>query len=84
MQADMGVRERDARPSWARPANSASGLPAFIPVIRGRKSFTLNPAHHRRWQANREHCQSAAYKTAQRRRFVEEGRFGLTKTNHLM
>lgn len=46
------------------------------------KSFTLNPAHHRRWQENREHCQSAAYKTAQQQRFVEEGRFGLAKTNH--
>lgn len=46
------------------------------------KAFTLNPAHHRRWQANREHCQSGEYKNAQQRRFVEEGRFGLAKTNH--
>lgn len=46
------------------------------------KSFTLNPAHHRRWQKNREHCQTEVYKVAQRERFVEEGRFGLAKTNH--
>jgi len=31
---------------------------------------------------NREHCQTDAYKAAQKARFVEEGRFGLAKTNH--
>jgi len=46
------------------------------------KRFTLNPANHRRWQQNREHCQTAEYKAAQDRRFVEEGRFGLVKMNH--
>jgi len=46
------------------------------------KTFALDPAHHRRWLQNREHCQTEAYKVAQRARFVEEGRFGLAKMNH--
>ena len=46
------------------------------------KKFTLDPAHHRRWQQNREHCRTDAYKAAQKSRFVEEGRFGLAKMNH--
>ena len=46
------------------------------------KKFTLDPAHHRRWQQNREHCRTDAYKAAQKARFVEEGRFGLAKMNH--
>jgi hypothetical protein len=46
------------------------------------KRFTLDPAHHRRWQQNREHCQTDEYKAAQKARFVEEGRFGLAKMNH--
>ncbi len=46
------------------------------------KQFTLHPDHHRRWQENRAHSQTQAYKTAQRERFTSEGRFGLAKTNH--
>jgi transposase len=46
------------------------------------KQFTLDPAHHRRWQQNREHCQTDEYKVVQKARFVEEGRFGLAKMNH--
>ncbi|NIN94177.1 MAG: hypothetical protein GTN93_03775, partial [Anaerolineae bacterium] len=46
------------------------------------KTFTLDPTHHRRWLQNREHCQTEAYKAAQKARFVEEGRFGLAKMNH--
>jgi transposase len=46
------------------------------------KQFTLDPAHHRRWQQNREHCRTDEYKAAQQARFVEEGRFGLAKMNH--
>jgi transposase len=46
------------------------------------KQFNVHPAHHRRWQQNREHNQTAAYKAAQKARFVEEGRFGLAKMNH--
>jgi transposase len=46
------------------------------------KKFTLDPARHRRWQQNREHCRTDAYKVAQNARFVEEGRFGLAKMNH--
>jgi len=46
------------------------------------KRFTLEPATHRRWLANRQHCQTEEYKAAQRQRFVEEGRFGLGKTEH--
>ena len=46
------------------------------------KTFTLDPAHHRRWQQNREHCRTDEYKVAQKARFVEEGRFGLAKMNH--
>lgn len=46
------------------------------------KQFTLQPATHRRWQENRQHCQTEEYKTAQSQRFVEEGRFGLAKTDH--
>jgi hypothetical protein len=46
------------------------------------KQFTLDPATHRRWQENRQHCQTEEYKTAQSQRFVEEGRFGLAKTDH--
>lgn len=46
------------------------------------KQFTLEPAHHRRWQENQQHCQTEEYKEAQSQRFVEEGRFGLAKTNH--
>lgn len=44
--------------------------------------FTLDPINHRRWQENRQHCQTEAYKLAQSRRFVDEGRFGLAKMNH--
>jgi transposase len=46
------------------------------------KQFSLNPEVHQRWQENRAHCQTAAYKTAQRERFASEGRFGLAKMNH--
>jgi transposase len=46
------------------------------------KMFTLDPINHRRWQQNREHCQTDEYKAAQKARFVEEGRFGLAKMNH--
>jgi len=46
------------------------------------KRFSLNPEAHRRWQENREHCQTEAYKAAHRERFVSEGRFGLAKMNH--
>ena len=46
------------------------------------KTFALDPVHHRRWLQNREHCQTDAYKVAQKARFVEEGRFGLAKMNH--
>jgi len=46
------------------------------------KQFSLEPVSHRRWQENRQHCQTEEYKTAQSQRFVEEGRFGLAKTNH--
>jgi len=46
------------------------------------KQFTLDPAHHRRWQQNREHCRTDEYKVAQKARFVEEGRFGLAKMYH--
>jgi transposase len=46
------------------------------------KTFTLDPINHRRWQQNREHCQTDEYKAAQKARFVEEGRFGLAKMNH--
>ena len=46
------------------------------------KQFRLNPETHRRWQENRLHCQTEAYKVAQRARFATEGRFGLAKMNH--
>jgi transposase len=46
------------------------------------KRFGLNSVVHRRWQENRAHCQTPAYKAAQRQRFSTEGRFGLTKMNH--
>jgi transposase len=46
------------------------------------KQFSLDPEEHRRWQQNREHCQTEEYKAAQRQRFVSEGRFGLAKMNH--
>lgn len=46
------------------------------------KQFTLEAASHRRWQENRQHCQTEEYKVAQSQRFVDEGRFGLAKTNH--
>jgi transposase len=46
------------------------------------KQFTLEPVSHRRWQENRQHCQTEEYKVAQSQRFVDEGRFGLAKTNH--
>jgi transposase len=60
-------------PLYARCCPSGGGEP---------KKFTLDPAHHRRWQQNREHCRTDAYKAAQQARFVEEGRFGLAKMNH--
>jgi transposase len=60
-------------PLYARCYPSGTGEP---------KTFTLDPAHHRRWQQNREHCQTQEYKLAQKARFVEEGRFGLAKMNH--
>jgi hypothetical protein len=46
------------------------------------KQFSLDPKAHRRWQENREHCQTEEYKAAHRKRFVSEGRFGLAKMNH--
>jgi transposase len=46
------------------------------------KQFSLNPTEHRRWQENRAHCQTEAYKAARQERFVSEGRFGLAKSNH--
>jgi len=46
------------------------------------KQFRLNPETHRRWQENRLHCQTEAYKAAQGARFATEGRFGLAKMNH--
>jgi transposase len=46
------------------------------------KQFRLHPQAHRYWQENRAHCQTQAYKAAQRQRFATEGRFGLAKTNH--
>jgi len=46
------------------------------------KQFNLNPEAHRRWQENRAHCQTEAYKEAQGQRFASEGRFGLAKMNH--
>jgi hypothetical protein len=46
------------------------------------KRFSLQPAAHRRWQENRTHCQTQAYKAAQRKRFASEGRFGLARMNH--
>jgi transposase len=60
-------------PLYAQCCPSGEGAP---------KTFTLDPAHHRRWLQNREHCQTESYKVAQRARFVEEGRFGLAKMNH--
>jgi transposase len=60
-------------PLYARCHPSGTGEP---------KTFTLDPAHHHRWQQNREHCQTQEYKLAQKARFVEEGRFGLAKMNH--
>jgi transposase len=57
--------------------------PRCYPSGKGQpKAFTLDPAHHRRWQQNREHCRTEEYKAAQKARFVEEGRFGLAKMNH--
>jgi transposase len=57
--------------------------PCCYPSGEGKpKRFTLDPAHHRRWQQNREHCRTDEYKAAQKARFVEEGRFGLAKMNH--
>jgi transposase len=58
---------------YARCYPSGAGQP---------KQFTLNPETHRRWQENRIHCQTEAYKTAQGARFATEGRFGLAKMNH--
>jgi transposase len=60
-------------PLYAQCCPSGEGAP---------KTFALDPAHHRRWLQNREHCQTEAYKVAQKARFVEEGRFGLAKMNH--
>jgi len=58
---------------YARCYPSGTGQP---------KQFTLHPETHRRWQENRAHCQTEAYKAAQDARFISEGRFGLAKTNH--
>lgn len=58
---------------YARCYPSGAGQP---------KQFRLNPEIHRRWQENRRHCQTAAYKVAQGARFATEGRFGLAKMNH--
>jgi transposase len=60
-------------PLYAQCFPSGEGTP---------KAYTLDPTHHRRWLQNREHCQTEAYKAAQKARFVEEGRFGLAKMNH--
>jgi len=71
-QAFVGIDCQQCK-LYARCCPSGEGEP---------KKFTLDPAHHRRWQQNREHCQTDAYKAAQKARFVEEGRFGLAKMNH--
>jgi transposase len=46
------------------------------------KQFSFDPEAHRRWQENREHCQTDEYKAAHKKRFISEGRFGLAKMNH--
>jgi transposase len=63
----------DGCPLYQRCYPSGEGQP---------KPFTLNQDDHRRWQANRVHSQTEAYKAAQRERFTSEGRFGLAKANH--
>lgn len=45
----------------------------------GPRLIQLEPAAHHRWQQNRQHCRTDAYKAAQRRRFVSEGLFGLAR-----
>lgn len=65
---------------------ACSGCPLYkrcYPSGEGQpKQFTLKPDDHRRWQENRAHSQTEAYKAAQRERFTSEGRFGLAKANH--
>lgn len=45
----------------------------------GPRLIYLEPAAHHRWQQNRQHTQTEAYKQAQSRRFVSEGLFGLAR-----
>jgi transposase len=46
------------------------------------KRFNIKPEEHRQWLKNRDNCHTQAYKDAQKKRFVSEGRFGLAKQNH--
>jgi hypothetical protein len=48
----------------------------------GPRLIYLEPLAHQRWQQNRKHCQTTAYKAAQGRRFVSEGLFGLARRLH--
>jgi hypothetical protein len=46
---------------------------------KGPRVIHLEPAAHQRWQKNRAHCQTDAYKQAQAQRFASEGLFGLAR-----
>ena len=48
----------------------------------GPRLIYLDPAAHQRWQQNRLHCRTDAYKQAQVQRFVSEGLFGLARRLH--
>ena len=48
----------------------------------GPRLIYLDPAAHQRWQQNRAHCQTEAYKQAQAQRFASEGLFGLARRLH--
>ena len=48
----------------------------------GPRVIHLEPAAHQRWQKNREHTRTKAYKEAQQKRFAKEGLFGLAKRLH--
>ena len=48
----------------------------------GPRVIHLEPAAHQRWQKNRAHTHTPAYREAQKQRFVSEGLFGLAKRLH--
>jgi hypothetical protein len=78
---DRKGRVRYVAPGCADCARKEMCLPK-CQLPDGPRVFAVNPLAHQRWQQNRAHTQTPAYKQAQSKRFASEGLFGLAKRLH--